>query len=99
MRRRQLAGPDAHREPFANWLLAWSLMPALLWAVTNSVVLAWLFRDFDLDWGNKLVELAQHLGRTPDGLPIVDAWRHSDYRIPDWRANLPARLVGLSYAI
>ncbi|MER5357144.1 hypothetical protein [Streptomyces sp. NPDC002785] len=99
MHRQQSARPDAHRSPFANWLLVWAMVSALIWAVTNTTVITWLLRDFDLDWGNKLVELVQHLDGGSDGLPIVDSWRHADYRLPDWRANLPARMVGLSYAI
>ncbi|MFI8992878.1 hypothetical protein [Streptomyces sp. NPDC053542] len=108
MRRAQGEPPNAdsshgrdngHGRGFTNWLLAWSLLSALIWALTNTTVITWLLRDLDLSWGNKLVELVQHLSNTPTGLPIVDSWRHSDYRIPDWRANLPARMVGLSYAI
>ncbi|MFE9426536.1 hypothetical protein ACFYNO_26645 [Kitasatospora sp. NPDC006697] len=98
-RRRGPSGTPDSRQPFTNWLLAWSLLSALIWALTNSVVLTWLLRDLDLSWGNRLVELAQHLGHDPDGIPIVDSWRHADYRMPDWRANLPARMIGLSYAI
>ncbi|WP_181793299.1 hypothetical protein [Streptomyces sp. WELS2] len=99
MHRQQSGRPEGYRRPFTNWLLAWSLVSALIWAVTNSTVITWLLRDFDLDWGNKLVELVQHLDGGSKGFPIVDSWRHSDYRLPDWRANLPARMVGLSYAI
>ncbi|MFF9398861.1 hypothetical protein [Streptomyces sp. NPDC014744] len=99
MHRRQSARPDAHRRPFAHWLLLWAMVSALIWAVTNATVITWLLRDLGLDWGNKLVELVQHVGGGTDGLPIVDSWRHDDYRLPDWRANLPARMVGLSYAI
>lgn len=99
MHRRQSAHPDAHRRPFTNWLLLWSLLSALIWAVTNATVVTWLLRDLNLDWGNKLLELVQHLGDGSKGFPIVDSWRHSDYRVPDWQANLPARMVGLSYAI
>ncbi|GAU69288.1 putative serine/threonine-protein kinase [Streptomyces sp. NBRC 110611] len=102
MRRGHSTHPVAHRRLFTNWLLAWSLLSTLIWAVTNSTVITWLLRDLDLDWGNKLVELVQHIGgdgNAPEGLPIVDSWRHSDYHLPDWRANLPARMVGLSYAI
>ncbi|MFI6729656.1 hypothetical protein [Streptomyces atratus] len=99
MYRQQSVRPDAHRRPFATWLLVWSMVSALIWAVTNTTVITWLLRDFELDWGNKLVELVQHLDGGSDGLPIVDSWRHADYQLPDWRANLPARMVGLSYAI
>lgn len=99
MHHQQSGRPEGYRRPFTNWLLAWSLVSALIWAVTNSTVITWLLRDFDLDWGNKLVELVQHLDGGSKGFPIVDSWRHSDYRLPDWRANLPARMVGLSYAI
>jgi serine/threonine protein kinase len=99
MRRRQGAVPNVNRTLFTNWLLAWSLLSALVWAVTNSTVMTWFLRDLDLSWGNRLVELVQHISNNPTGLPLVDSWRHSDYRLPDWRHNLPARIVGLSFAI
>ncbi|MGW4164804.1 hypothetical protein [Streptomyces sp. NPDC004788] len=99
MRRGLDERPESDRGQFTNWLLAWSLFSALIWAVTNTVVVTWLLRDLDLDWGNKLVELVQHASHNPDGLPIIDGWRREGYELPDWRANLPARMVGLSYAI
>ncbi|MFD0404413.1 hypothetical protein [Kitasatospora sp. NPDC127116] len=99
--RRRSGTPSAtgSRQPLATWLLGWSLLSALVWALTNFAVLTWLARDLNLSWDNRLIELTQHLGGNRDGLPIVDSWRHADYAVPDWRANLPARMVGLSYAI
>ncbi|MFJ6623212.1 hypothetical protein ACIQOW_37300 [Kitasatospora sp. NPDC091335] len=99
--RRRSGTPSAtgSRPPLATWLLGWSLLSALVWALTNFAVLTWLFRDLNLSWDNRLIELVQHLGGDREGLPVVDSWRHSDYTVPDWRANLPARMVGLSYAI
>ncbi len=99
MRRTQGAEQTGNRMPFINWLLAWSFVAAAAWAITNATVVTWLLRDFNLSWGNSLVELIQHLSHNPNGLPIVDAWRNSDYHVPDWRANLQARLVGISYAL
>jgi hypothetical protein len=99
MRRRQGAQQTANRMLFTNWLLAWSFIAAVAWAVTNATVITWLLRDLNLSWGNTLVDLIQHVSNDPNGLPIVDSWRNSDYHLPDWRANLPARIVGLSYAI
>lgn len=99
MRRQQSARPAANRGLFSNWLLAWSFVAAVVWAVTNTVVITWLLRDLNLGWGNRTVELVQHLTHDPTGLPVVDAWRRGDYHVPDWRANLPARIVGFSYAL
>jgi hypothetical protein len=99
MRRRQAGHHTANGVLFTNWLLAWSFIAAAFWAVTNAVVITWLLRDLNLDWGNRPVELVQHLSHNPDGLPLVDAWRRSDYHLPDLRANLPERLVGFSYAM
>ncbi|WNI18773.1 hypothetical protein [Actinacidiphila sp. ITFR-21] len=99
MRRRQSAHHIPNRALFTHWLLAWSFIAAVIWTITNSVVITWLLRDLDLSWGNRLVELVQHLSHDPTGLPVVDTWRHGDYRLPDWKANLPERLVGFSYAL
>jgi hypothetical protein len=99
MRRRQARPRPANGLLFTNWLLAWSFVAAAIWAVTNAVVITWLLRDLNLDWGNRPVELVQRLSRNPDGLPVVDAWRRADYHLPDLRANLPERLVGFSYAL
>ncbi|MEV0451758.1 hypothetical protein [Streptomyces sp. NPDC050600] len=99
MRRQRSDGAEPDRSSFANWLLAWSLLSAVIWAVTNTVVITWILRDLDLSWGNNVVALVQRAAGTPEGLPIVDSWRRDDYHVPDWQANLPARMVGLSYAI
>lgn len=99
MRRQRSERAEPGRGSFANWLLAWSLLSAVIWAVTNTVVITWILRDLDLSWGNNLVALVQRAAGTPEGLPIVDSWRRDDYRVPDFQANLPARMVGLSYAI
>ncbi|MER8048075.1 hypothetical protein [Streptomyces sp. NPDC094032] len=99
MRRQQSDRAETDRGSFANWLLAWSLLSAVIWAVTNTVVITWILRDLDLSWGNNLVSLVQRAAGTPEGLPIVDSWRRDDYQVPDLRASLPARMVGLSYAI
>ncbi|MEW2624457.1 hypothetical protein [Streptomyces sp. NPDC048106] len=99
MRRHQGVQQTVNRMLFTNWLFAWSLIAAAAWAITNTTVITWLFRDMDLDWGNKAIELVQHATHHPNGLPVVDSWRNSDYHLPDLRANLPARMVGLSYAL
>ncbi len=99
MRRQQSLRPAANRGLLANWLLAWSFVAAAVWAVTNTVVITWLLRDLNLGWGNRTVELVQHLTHDPTGLPVIDAWRRGDYHVPDWQANLPARIVGFSYAL
>ncbi|MFI6344672.1 hypothetical protein [Streptomyces sp. NPDC050560] len=99
MRRQQGVQQSVNRMLYTNWLFAWSILAAAAWAITNTTVVTWLLRDMDLDWGNKVVELIQHLSHNPEGLPVIDTWRNSDYHLPDLRANLPARLVGLSYAL
>ncbi|WP_255954841.1 hypothetical protein [Streptomyces odontomachi] len=99
MRRQQGVRGAANGMPFTNWLLAWSFLAAVIWAITNATVITWLLRDLNLSWGNHLVDLAQHVSHRPGELPIVDRWRHGGYTVPDWRANLPERMVGLSYAI
>jgi hypothetical protein len=99
MRRRQGTGQLAHRGLFTNWLLAWSVIAAAVWAVTNTTVITWLLRDLDLSWGNSVVDVIQYFSHDPDGLPIVDSWQRRGYHIPDLKENLPARMVGLSYAI
>lgn len=98
MRRRPGTRRSAHHGLFTNWLLLWSVIAAGIWVVTNFTVVTWLMRDLGLPWGNGVVDTIQYLSQS-DGVPIVDSWTRDGYLIPDWKENLPARMVALSYAI
>ncbi|MFV2096058.1 hypothetical protein ACFHWS_12615 [Micromonospora sp. LOL_013] len=81
-------------------LLAWSWLSSVAWAVTFSITLIWIVRQFDWSWGNRMVEALQRmLGGSEDRFPVLDSLRAPGYSIPDIETNAPALLVGLTYAM
>ncbi|MFY1632805.1 hypothetical protein ACN27F_05850 [Solwaraspora sp. WMMB335] len=81
-------------------LLAWSWLSSVAWAVTFSITLIWIVRQFDWSWGNRMVESLQRmLGGSQDQFPVLDSLRAPGYSMPDIEANAPALLVGLTYAM
>jgi hypothetical protein len=97
-RRQRLAG--TRRGLYVRWLLFWSLTAAVTWYLALAVVVVWLLRDLNLDWGNQAVAVLQRVTGTPeDQFPYLDRLRADDYPIPDLTGNLPVRVVALSFAI
>jgi serine/threonine protein kinase len=86
------------RRMHVRWLLFWSLLSAAAWYLTLTVVVIWLLRDLNWDWGNQVVAVLQRITGTPeDQFPYLDLLRASDYHIPG--NNVPVRIVCLSFAI
>jgi hypothetical protein len=81
-------------------LLAWSWLSTVAWAAAFSITVTWIVRESDWEWGNRAVEALQKLlGGSGDEFPVLDSMRAPDYVTPDPRANLPALIVGLTYAM
>jgi serine/threonine protein kinase len=86
-------------------LYQWSWISAGVSSVTIIVVLWWLFRDMNWDWGNPIIEALNRIvqgnavDKVDDGFPFIDDLRVGDYDIPDLDNNWLARAVGLSYAL
>lgn len=100
-RRRLQASADPVRGMHAQWLLAWAMVAAAAWYLTMSVTVSWLLRDVGWGWQNFVTEAIQRVAGTQqsDTLPVIDSWRAAGYIVPDWRDNLPARLIGISYVL
>jgi len=98
--RRDGATGDGHSSRRDRALLAWSWLSTAAWAITFSITVTWIVRNTNWQWGNRTVEAVQKLlGGTADHFPLLDSLRVSDYRMPDIDANLPALIVGLTYAM
>jgi hypothetical protein len=81
-------------------LLGWSWLSSAAWAITFSITVTWIIRQTNWEWGNRTVEAVQRLlGGSAERFPLLDSMRAPDYVMPDLEANLPALVVGLTYAM
>ncbi|MET9019992.1 serine/threonine-protein kinase [Actinopolymorpha sp. NPDC004070] len=100
VRRRQGLYRDPSRGMHVRWLLFWAWLSGAAWYVAATIVLWWWARDLGWDWGNQAVTALSRLsGASPDTFPYLDDLRQPDYRVPDLVANLPARMVCLSFLL
>jgi serine/threonine protein kinase len=101
IRRQQHLSKDPARGMHVTWLLFWSMVAAVAFTLTMTVVTMWLLRDLGWSWQDRLIEVIQKAKGTEqkDVLPWVDSLRAPGYVVPDWRANLPERMMGISYAM
>ncbi len=101
IRRQQHLSKDPVRGMHVSWLLFWSTLAAGAFTLAMTVVVMWLLRDLGWSWQDRLIEAIQKVtgGEKKDVLPFVDNLRAPGYVIPDWRANLPERIVGISYVM
>jgi hypothetical protein len=78
----------------------WAALATLSGAIVLGAVIFWTFRDRGWPFGPESLSLGQKLATGNDKtIPIVDNWRLDGYRVPDWRDNWPARIVGFSYIL
>jgi hypothetical protein len=111
-RRRQGDLGDARQNFSARYLLIWAQIAAAAFAVTVVIVSFWSLRDLGWNWGGPAIEFGQRVlgpdgsitdrllaGRSPDEVPFLDSLRRPGYSIPDLAHNLPARIVGITYAL
>lgn len=85
-------------EPRVTWLFLCSWLAAAISTAAIVIVFWWGLRDFDLVWGNRLVEILQHATGTPGTVPFLDQLRGPHYTVPS-PANWPARIVAFTYAL
>jgi serine/threonine protein kinase len=96
---------DSEQTRTLRRLYHWSRLSAIISTLTILIVLWWLYRDMNWDWGNPIVEGFNRLvhgkavGDVDDGFPFVDDLRIGGYDIPDLDDNWLARAAGLSYAL
>jgi serine/threonine protein kinase len=111
-RRRQASSEGQRHDFHAKYFFLWSTLAASAFFLTMFIVTSWLLRDFGWDWGSPVIEFfTRLLGGTgsisdrlvkndsPETVPFLDFLRQPSYSVPDWRRNLPARIVGVSYAL
>jgi serine/threonine protein kinase len=114
-RRHQELLRDARRSMYARGLLNWALLCAVMFCVVWSLCLVWLARDLaDPRVGQlpplaRLIKLASawsplDLALGDDEFPVpwlrwLDRFQQPGYDIPNLADNLPARIIGLSFAM
>jgi serine/threonine protein kinase len=90
---------DPRRSMYARWLIFFSWLAAINFWVTAMVCVLWLCRDLGTDILNPPSQiLLRQIGVRDGNVPFIDDLRRGDYRLGDVVTNLPARLVGLSFA-
>ncbi|MFI9816317.1 hypothetical protein [Saccharothrix variisporea] len=99
MRRRQGVLSDARRSMHARWLLWFSVVSSLSYFVSATVCVLWFLRDVGIDvLGPPVQLLLRPFNVQPNVIPFVDDLRVPDYKIGQVWENLPARIIGLSFA-
>jgi serine/threonine protein kinase len=99
VRKEQKILGNPQRTMYARWLLVFSRLAAINFWVTAMVCVYWLFRDVGIDILNPQQQVVLKLmGAQPNAIPLIDDLRQPDYRLGDIVANLPARVVALSFA-
>jgi serine/threonine protein kinase len=100
IRRAQGVLGDSRRSMHARWLLPFSVLASASYFVATLVCIFWIFRDIGIDILNPASQaVLRAFGANPNAIPFVDSLRQSDYRLGEVWNNLPARLVGLSFAL
>lgn len=91
---------DPRRSMHARLLLVFSLLAAANYFITASVCILWFWRDLGIDILSPLIQVVLRLvGVDANGVPIIDGLRQPDYQLGQVVDNLPARIVGLSFAL
>lgn len=99
VRRDQGVLSDPRRSMHARWLHVFSILASINFYVTTLVCFNWLLRDMGVDIINPVVQATLRMMDVRwESIPLVDSLRRSDYKIGNLEANLPARLVCLSFA-
>ncbi|MFD0201891.1 MULTISPECIES: hypothetical protein [Saccharothrix] len=100
MRKQQGVLSDPRRSMHARWLLFFSVVSSLSYFVSATVCVLWFLRDIGIDvLGPPVQLLLRPLDVRPDVIPLVDDLRVPDYRLGQVWENLPARIIGLSFAL
>ncbi|MGH4019858.1 MAG: hypothetical protein ACRDT0_11600 [Pseudonocardiaceae bacterium] len=100
VRKRQRILSDPRRSMHGRWLLTFSILASINFYITAFVSVFWFLRDVGIDILNPTGQVALRvLGADPNSIPLIDNLRQSDYQLGQVTENLPARLVGLSFAL
>ncbi|MEV8441405.1 hypothetical protein AB0425_28835 [Actinosynnema sp. NPDC051121] len=100
MRKQQGVLSDPRRSMHARWLLFFSVVSSLSYFVSTTVCVLWFLRDIGIDvLGPPVQLLLRPLDVRPNVIPLIDDLRVPDYRLGRVWENLPARIIGLSFAL
>lgn len=98
VRREQGVLSDPRRSMHARWLLAFSIFAAFNYFITAFVCISWFWRDIGIDILSPPIQVVLRLvGVDSSGVPLIDDLRQ--YQLGQVVNNLPARIVGLSFAL
>lgn len=99
-RKRQGLIADPRRSFYARWLLGFSFVASVSCYISAAVCLLWFLRDIGIGILNPAGELTYRLlGMDQSWIPILDDLRVDTYRLGDIGGNLPARIIGFSFAL
>jgi serine/threonine protein kinase len=100
IRREQGFIADPRRSFYARWLLGFSLVASVSCYLSGLVCLLWLLRDFGIGILNPVGEAAfKAFGLTQAWIPGIDDLRVSGYDLGNIEDNLPARIIGITFAL
>lgn len=100
VRKEQRALSEPRRSMHARWLLVFSTLSAFNYFITAFVCISWFWRDIGIDILSPPIQgVFRLIGVDSNGVPIIDDLRQSDYQLGQVEDNLPARIVGLSFAL
>ncbi|MBW4716422.1 protein kinase domain-containing protein [Saccharothrix obliqua] len=102
MRKQQGVLNDPRRSMHARWLLFFSVVSSLSYFLSFTVCVLWYLRDLGIDVLGPPIQLLLRPWDVPPGvIPFVDDLRVPGYQLggESVRANLPARIIGLSFAL
>ncbi|MBB5957123.1 serine/threonine protein kinase [Saccharothrix tamanrassetensis] len=100
MRKQQGVLADPRRSMHARWLLFFSVVSSLSYFTSTTVCVLWFLRDIGIDVLGPPVQLVLRPWDVPPGvIPLVDDLRVPDYKLGLVWENLPARIIGLSFAL
>jgi serine/threonine protein kinase len=99
-RKRQGLIGDPRRSFYARWLLGFSVVASFSYYLSGAVCFIWFLRDLGIGFLNPAGELTYRiLGMDQSWIPILDNLRVDTYRLGNVVENLPARIIGVSFAL
>lgn len=100
LRKAQGVLADPRRSMHARWLLTFSVLSSISFALSLTVCVYWFLRDIGIDVLGPADQLVLRLlGARPDVIPLLDDLRRPGYELGRVWENLPARIIGVSFAL
>ncbi|NMO90328.1 hypothetical protein [Actinomycetospora sp. TBRC 11914] len=91
---------DPRRSFYARWLLRFSILASFTYYITALVSILWFLRDLGIDVLGPGAQVGMRALGLPQGsIPFVDDLQMPTYHLGEVISNLPARVIGLSFAL